>query len=101
MLLENSFFSILFPMKPVIIQPHSSWSRQDLIEMLEFRFVFFMLILRDIKLRYKQTCLGAAWIVLQQVITAVLFSFIFGKWMHVASENVSYFPFTNKYFDYL
>ncbi len=84
---------MLFPMRPVIIQPRPSWSRRDFIEMLEFRFVFFMLILRDIKLRYKQTYLGIAWVILQQLSTAILFSFIFGKWMRLPSENVPYFLF--------
>lgn len=80
-------------MKPIIIQPRTSWSRQDLIEMIEFRWVLFMLIIRDIKLRYKQTFLGVVWVVMQPLMTAVLFTFVFGKWLHVSSDGVPYMLF--------
>lgn len=80
-------------MKTIVIQPRSSWTRQDWEDILEFRWVFWMLILRDIKLRYKQTYLGIAWVVLQPLATALLFAVVFGKWMHISSGNVPYFLF--------
>jgi lipopolysaccharide transport system permease protein len=68
-------------------------NRQDFIEMFEFRWVLFMLMLRDIKLRYKQTFLGVIWVVLQPLMTAILFNFVFGKWLHVSSNGVPYMLF--------
>jgi len=80
-------------MKPIVIEPRTSWSRRDFAEMIEFRWVLFMLMLRDIKLRYKQTFLGVAWVVLQPLMTAILLSFIFGKWLNIGSDGVPYILF--------
>ena len=80
-------------MKHIIILPRISWSKNDLKEMVEFRWVLFMLVLRDIKLRYKQTALGVIWVVFQPLMTALLLSFIFGKWLNVATDGVPYMLF--------
>ncbi len=80
-------------MKPIIIAPRRSFCAQDFAEMVEFRFVFFMLIFRDIKLRYKQTYLGVLWVVLQPLMTALLFAVVFGKWMKMESDGCPYFLF--------
>ncbi len=61
--------------------------------MKEYRWVLFMLTLRDIKLRYRQTALGILWVVLQPLMTAALLSFIFGKWLGVSSDGVPYVLF--------
>lgn len=52
-----------------------------------------MLILRDIKLRYKQTLLGVVWVVLQPLITALLFTVVFGRWLHVEGNGAPYMLF--------
>lgn len=65
----------------------------DFAELLEFRWVFWMLILRDIKLRYKQTVLGVAWVVLQPLMTATLFATIFGKMIKLPSDGLPYMLF--------
>lgn len=52
-----------------------------------------MLILRDIKLRYKQTLLGVFWVILQPLITALLFTVVFGRWLHVESNGAPYMLF--------
>lgn len=80
-------------MKRIFIQPRPSWGLSDLKEMVEFRWVLFMLIFRDIKLRYKQTVLGVLWVVIQPLMTALLLSFVFGRWMKVDSEGVPYLLF--------
>lgn len=80
-------------MKTIVIQPRSFWSRRDLTEMVEFRLVFFILIWRDIKLRYRQTYVGGAWVVLQPLATSLLFAVVFGKWMKAPSDGVPYLPF--------
>lgn len=52
-----------------------------------------MLILRDVKLRYKQTLLGVVWVVLQPLVTALLFTVVFGRWLNVESCGVPYMLF--------
>ncbi len=80
-------------MKKTIIQPRAPWSRSDIVELIEYRWVLFMLILRDIKLRYKQTLLGVVWVVLQPLLTALLFTVVFGKWLHLESNGAPYMLF--------
>ena len=65
----------------------------DFTEWKEFRFVFWMLMLRDIKLRYKQTALGIAWVILQPLSTALLFTFLFGRILNTSSEGLPYILF--------
>lgn len=65
----------------------------DVAELISFRWVFWMLILRDIKLRYKQTFLGVAWVILQPLLTALLFSVVFGKMIKLPSEGLPYILF--------
>ena len=52
-----------------------------------------MLTLRDIKLRYKQTLLGITWVVLQPILSALLFAGIFGRGMGISHEESSYLLF--------
>lgn len=80
-------------MKPVIIEPRTSWSKRDFIEMVEYRWVLFMLMLRDIKLRYKQTFLGIMWVIFQPLMTSALLTFIFGRWLHMSSDGAPYMLF--------
>jgi lipopolysaccharide transport system permease protein len=61
------------------IQPRTSWQRLDLHELWEYRELLFFFVWRDIKVRYKQTVLGAAWAVIQPLSTTVLFTVIFGQ----------------------
>jgi lipopolysaccharide transport system permease protein len=68
----------------------------DMRELFEFRELFLVLTARDIKVRYKQTALGAAWAVLQPLIATLIFSVIFGRFAKIPSEGVPYpvFVFT-------
>ena len=59
-------------------------------ELWRFRDVALQIATRDIKVRYRQTVLGAAWAVLQPVATMVVFSLFFGHLAHVSSEGVPY-----------
>jgi len=59
-----------------------------------YREVFFFLVWRDIKVRYKQTVLGTAWAVLQPVASMVVFSLLFGKLAKMPSEGIPYPIFT-------
>lgn len=59
-------------------------------ELFEYRDLLYFLVWRDIKVRYKQTFLGAAWAILQPFLTMVVLTFILGNWVKVPSENLPY-----------
>lgn len=79
--------------KPIIITAKVSWTRAYLSELMEFKDVLFMLTLRDIKLRYRQTFLGVLWVILQPLFTSLVFTAIFGKFAKLPSEGVAYLVF--------
>jgi lipopolysaccharide transport system permease protein len=62
----------------------------DLREGWRYRELFSFLIWRDIKVRYKQTALGAGWAILQPLLTMIVFSLFFGKLAGVPSDGVPY-----------
>jgi lipopolysaccharide transport system permease protein len=61
-----------------IIRPASGWQLLDLVELWHYRDLLWMLALRDIKVRYKQTIIGVAWAVLQPLATMAVFAVLFG-----------------------
>ncbi|HYC32347.1 MAG TPA: ABC transporter permease [Gemmatimonadales bacterium] len=74
----------------VRIRPPSGWPSLRLREVWEYRELLYFLIWRDIKVRYKQTALGAAWAVIQPFFTMVVFSVFFGRLARIPSEGVPY-----------
>jgi lipopolysaccharide transport system permease protein len=74
----------------VVIRPSRGWVPLDLRALWEYRELLFFLTWRDIKVRYKQTALGAAWAILQPTMTMVVFSIFFGKLAHIPSDGVPY-----------
>jgi lipopolysaccharide transport system permease protein len=75
---------------PVVIQPTRGWSALGLREMWKYRELLYFMIWRDIKVRYKQTALGAAWAIIQPFFTMVVFSLFFGRLAGVPSDGVPY-----------
>lgn len=76
---------------PVIrLQPSQGWVSLRLWELKEYRELLYFLVWRDIKVRYKQTALGAAWAVIQPVMTMVVFSLFFGKLGKMPSDGIPY-----------
>lgn len=73
-----------------IIRPSRGWRALDLRELWRFRELLFFLIWRDIKVRYKQTALGAAWAVIQPFFTMVVFSLFFGNLAGIPSDGIPY-----------
>ena len=69
------------------------WTALDLGEIWAFRDLLFSLAGRDLKLRYKQTALGVIWVVVQPLLTALIFLFVFRKVAHVNGIKVPYFAF--------
>jgi lipopolysaccharide transport system permease protein len=72
------------------IAPSRGWTPLDLRELWEYHEVLYFLIWRTIKVRYKQTALGATWAVLQPLLTMLVFSVVFGRLVRVPSEGVPY-----------
>jgi lipopolysaccharide transport system permease protein len=76
---------------PVLrIRPSKGWVSLKLNELWQYRELVYFLIWRDIKVRYKQTALGAAWAIIQPVMTMVVFSLFFGKLGKIPSDGVPY-----------
>jgi lipopolysaccharide transport system permease protein len=73
-----------------IIRPSVGWRSLDLRELWEYRELLYFLVWRDIKVRYKQTVLGAGWAILQPFLTMVVFSIFFGNLARVPSDGVPY-----------
>ncbi|MFL6466526.1 MAG: ABC transporter permease [Pyrinomonadaceae bacterium] len=59
-------------------------------ELWQYRDLFYILTLRDIKIRYKQTILGAAWAIIQPLFTMIIFSLFFGRLAGIQSEGIPY-----------
>jgi lipopolysaccharide transport system permease protein len=79
------------PALPVtIIRPSKGWAPLKLRELWEYRELLYFLTWRDIKVRYKQTYLGAAWAILQPFLTMIIFSIVFGRLAKIPSEGVPY-----------
>jgi lipopolysaccharide transport system permease protein len=67
----------------VVIEPSSGWQAVRLRELWAARELTYFLVWRDIKVRYKQTLLGASWAVLQPAVTTIVFTVVFGNWLGI------------------
>jgi homopolymeric O-antigen transport system permease protein len=74
----------------LIIRPLSGWVAINWKEMWSHRELLYFLVMRDISVRYKQTVLGPAWAVVQPLLTMVIFTLIFGRFVQVPSEGFPY-----------
>jgi len=74
----------------IVVRPSKGWSSLKLDELWEYRELLYFLTWRDIKVRYKQTVLGAAWAIIQPFFTMVVFSLFFGKLANIPSDGVPY-----------
>jgi lipopolysaccharide transport system permease protein len=72
------------------IEPSRGWVALKLRELWEYRELLYFLVWRDIKVRYKQTALGAAWAIIQPFFTMVVFSLFFGNLAKIPSDGISY-----------
>lgn len=73
-----------------ILRPSNGWLPIDLKELWEYRELVYTFAMRDIKVRYKQTALGAAWAVIQPFMMMVVFTIFFGKLAKIPSEGIPY-----------
>jgi lipopolysaccharide transport system permease protein len=74
----------------ISIRPSRGWISLNLRDLWEYRELLYFLTWRDVKVRYKQTVLGAAWAILQPLFTMVVFSLFFGKLAKVPSDGIPY-----------
>jgi len=72
------------------IEPSRGWISLKLRELWAYRELFYFLTWRDVKVRYKQTVLGAAWAIIQPFFTMVVFSLFFGKLAKMPSDGIPY-----------
>ena len=72
------------------IRPSRGWTALDLRDLWLYRELIFFLTWRDLKVRYKQTLLGASWAILQPFLTMVVFTIFFGNFAKVSSEGLPY-----------
>ena len=75
------------------IRPTKGFSSLGLRDLWEYRELVYFLIWRDIKVRYKQTAIGVAWVILQPLLTMLIFTLIFGILVRVPSEGLPYSVF--------
>ncbi|HEX3127385.1 MAG TPA: ABC transporter permease [Thermoanaerobaculia bacterium] len=72
------------------IRPSHGWVSLRLRELWDYRELLWFLVWRDVKVRYKQTALGASWAILQPVATMVVFSLFFGRLAGIPSDGLPY-----------
>lgn len=77
----------------LILKPRKGWQALNFGEVWQFRDLLLTLAMRDIKLRYRQTALGVVWVVLQPLIAAAIFAFVFGRVAKMQAPGVPYFLF--------
>lgn len=73
-----------------IIEPRRGWRAVDFGELWQYRELLFVLVWRDVKVRYKQTVLGTIWAILPPVFTMVIFSVVLGKLANLSFEAGPY-----------
>ncbi len=78
------------PLPILRIAPSKGWVSLQLKELFAYRELLYFLIWRDIKVRYKQTALGAAWAIIQPFFTMLVFSLFFGKLAKIQSDGLPY-----------
>jgi lipopolysaccharide transport system permease protein len=78
------------PSRKVIIRPGNQSLTDLLQEFWSYRDLLYVLTIREISVRYKQTAIGVLWVVLQPLITALIFTLIFGRFVKVASDGIPY-----------
>jgi lipopolysaccharide transport system permease protein len=77
--------------RPVlVVRPESGWIPLNLKEVWKYRELLYFLVWRDVKVKYKQTVLGALWAILQPLLTMVVFTVFFGRMAKVGSDGFPY-----------
>jgi lipopolysaccharide transport system permease protein len=91
--MEQIGSKIQAPVRHVEIVPARRWAALELQEIWHFRDLLVLLMMRDVKLRYKQTALGIVWVILQPLIASLIFAVIFGRFANLPSNGIPYLLF--------
>lgn len=75
---------------PTVIEPKTGWQLINWRELAAYKDLFFFLVLRDVKVLYKQTVLGFSWAIIRPVFSMIVFSVVFGGLASVPSDGVPY-----------
>lgn len=79
------------PQKPlVVLEPSKGWSFLNFKELWRYRDLLFILTMRDVKVRYKQTFFGVTWAIMQPLFTMLIFTLFFGKLAKMPSDDIPY-----------
>ena len=78
----KSLIQFMTPSVITRIQPKKGWVGLNFRELWKYRELLYFLIWRDLKVRYKQTALGAGWAIIQPLLTMLVFSIFFGRLAH-------------------
>jgi lipopolysaccharide transport system permease protein len=78
------------PDQVIVIEPSRGWVPIGTRDLWEYRDLLYFLVWRDVKVRYKQTVLGAAWAILQPTMTMIVFTIFFGGLAGISSEGLPY-----------
>jgi lipopolysaccharide transport system permease protein len=76
--------------EPIIIEARKGWWHFNWRDLWDYRELLFFLVWRDIKVRYKQTLLGASWALIQPTLQLVVFTIIFGRLAGVNTNGIPY-----------
>ncbi len=74
----------------VVIEPSNSWVPLNLRDIWTYRELLYFLVWRDVKVRYKQTLLGAAWAIIQPLFAMLIFTLFFGRLAGIKSDGIPY-----------
>ena len=86
--------SSIYSVPTLVIRPSRGWVAIKFRELWQYRELIYFFVWRDIKVRYKQTVLGAAWAIIQPFVTMVVFSIFFGRLAKMPSDGIPYPIFT-------
>src|SRR6266702_1850103 len=79
------------PNEPLfVVEPRGSGVGLNLKELWAHRELLYFMVWRDVKIRYKQTLLGAAWAILQPLLTMLIFTLLFGRLAGIKSDGIPY-----------
>ena len=74
----------------IVIQPSKGLFHVDFAELWQYRELIYFLIWREVKVRYKQTVVGATWAIVQPLVTMVIFTIVFGRFAKIPSDGLPY-----------
>ena len=78
------------PLPSIVIEARKSLWHINIKELWQYRELLYFLVWRDLKVRYRQTAIGAAWVVLQPFLTMMMFTLVFSVFIKIPSDGVPY-----------